>query len=160
MGEAVLGVMSVDGSNGGIAPVREDESGSIDCWSCIEATIFSKPEDVMCCSLPRLTEKSGYDVPGEEVLVLRGARGERLGSSSGSSESSDSTLEESAGTSFFLGLGLESPIAGVVTSFGCVSQQSVSRAHIRQLRFSNLRPSSTVSAHFEKTEQTISIEIL
>ena len=114
----------------------------------------------MCFSLPRLTEKSGYDVLGDEVFILRGAGGERLGSSSGSSESSDSTLEESAGTSFFLGLVLESPIAGVVASFGWVSQQSVSRAHIRQLRFSNLRPSSTVSAHFEKTEQTISIQIL
>ena len=123
MGEAVLGVMSVDGSNGGIAPAREDESGSINCLSCIDvscidATIFSKPLGVICFSLPRLTEKSGYDVLGDEVFVLRGGCGERLGSSSGSSESSDSTLEESAGTSFFLGLGLESPIAGVLLSFG------------------------------------------
>lgn len=157
MGEAVLGVISVDGRNGGIAAATEIEIGFIDCVSCIDATILSKPKPVMCFSVPRLTEKSGYDVPGDEIFMLRGARGERLGSSSGSSESSDSTLEESAGTSFFLGLGGESPIAGVVASFGSVSQQSVSRAHIRQLRFSNLRPSSTVSAHFEKTEQTISI---
>lgn len=155
-----MGVMSVDGRNAGIAPAMVGESGSIDCLSCIDATIFSKPQGVMCFSLPLLTEKSGYDVLGDEVFILRGALGERLGSSSGSSESSDSTLEESAGTSFFLGLGLESPIAGVVASFGWVSQQSVSRAHIRQLRFSNLRPSSTVSAHFEKTEQTVSIQIL
>ena len=127
MGEAVLGVMSVDGSNGGIAPAMEDESGSIDCLSCIDvscidATIFSKPLGVICFSLPRLTEKSGYDVLGDEVFMLRCGCGERLGSSlgssSGSSESSDSTLEESAGTSFFLGLGLESPIAGVLLSFG------------------------------------------
>ena len=118
MGEAVLGVMSVDGSNGGIAPAMEDESGSINCLSCIDATIFSKPLGVICFSLPRLTEKSGYDVLGDEVFVLRCGCGELLGSSSGSSESSESTLEESAGTSFFLGLGLESPIAGVLLSFG------------------------------------------
>ena len=118
MGEAVLGVISVDGSNGGIAPAMEDESGSINCLSCIDvscmdATIFSKPLGVICFSLPRLTEKSGYDVLGDEAFVLGGGCGEFLGLSSGSSESSDSTLEESAGTSFFLGLGLEPPIAGV-----------------------------------------------
>lgn len=70
MGEAGLAVVSGDGSNAGIAPARVGESGPSDCWSCIDVTIFSRPQGVMCFSLPRLTEKSGYDVFGDEVLIL------------------------------------------------------------------------------------------
>ena len=70
VGEAGLEVVSVDASNAGIAPARVGESGSSDCRSCIDVTIFSRPQGVMCLSLPRLTEKSGYDVFGDEEFTL------------------------------------------------------------------------------------------
>lgn len=107
----------------------------------------------MCFSLPRLAATIGLGVLGGEGLSSRGAGGEHWESSgwSDSSETTESTLDESAGMSFFFGLGLGSLIAGVVDFRGWVSQHMVSRPHIRQLRFSSLRPSSTVSAHLEKT---------
>ena len=150
--------MSVDGNTAGMASAIVGESGPICCLSWIETTIFSRPSDVMCFSLPRLAAIVSWGVRGGEVLISRGAVGEHSGFSgvSDSSEATESTLDESSGTSFFFGLGLGSVIAGVVASFGWVSQQRVSRAQNRQLRFSSLRPSSTVSAHFEKTEHVIS----
>lgn len=153
VGEFGRGVMSLEGNKGGIASEIVGESGPICCLSWIDTTIFSRPSDVMCFSLPRLAVIMGLSVRGGEVLMLRGADGEHSGSSVGSdsSEATESTLDESSGMSFFFGLGLGSFIAVVVDFRGWVSQHMVSRPHIRQLRFSSLRPSSTVSAHFEKT---------
>ena len=113
----------------------------------------------MCFSLPRLAATIGLGVLGGEGLSSRGAGGEHWESSgwSDSSETTESTLDESAGMSFFFGLGLGSLIAGVVDFRGWVSQHMVSRPHIRQLRFSSLRPSSTVSAHLEKTGEIVCI---
>lgn len=62
---------------------------------------------------------------------------------------------DSSGTSFRPGLRLVMSIAGVVASCGCVSQQSVSRFQMRQLKFSSLRPFSIESAHFENTEREL-----
>lgn len=72
--------------------------------------------------------------------------------SKAASDVTESTLVDSSGKSLLRGLDLEKSIAGVVVSCGCDSQQSVSRFHIRQLKFSSRRPSSMESAHREKTK--------
>ena len=64
----------------------------------------------------------------------------------------ESTLAERSGISDDVGLQLSMWIGGGFARGGFDSQQRVSRFHILQLRFSNLRPSSIVSAHLEKTE--------
>lgn len=113
---------------------------------------------MMCLSFPRLVAMDVSRVRGGEVLaILRGAVGVWTGVSeaSVSLEASESTLDESSGMSCLFGLDRTMSIAGVVASFGCVSQHSVSRFQIRQLMFSSRRPSSTVSAHLEKTEEAI-----
>ena len=74
-----------------------------------------------------------------------------------SSEDNESTLADSSGTSFRRGLDLAMSIAGVMVNSGCVSQQRVSRFHMRQLRFSSLLPFSIDSAHFENTGGIVSI---
>ena len=74
---------------------------------------------------------------------------------SASSDAMESTLVDSSGMSFVPGRGLLMSIAGVVVNCGCDSQQKVSRFHIRQLRFSNRRPSSMESAHLEKTAMEV-----
>lgn len=53
------------------------------------------------------------------------------------------------GTSSFCGRGIS--MAGTMVLSGCGGQHKVSRAHIRQLRFSNRLPSGIVLEHFEKT---------
>ncbi len=153
-GDVGRGVMSVDGNTAGIALAMVDERRSMCCLSWIDTTIFSRSNEVMCLSFPRLAAMVFCGLRDREVLAMsRGAVGVCSGSSdvSESMEASESTLEESSGTSFSFSLVLTMSISGVVASRGWVSQQSVSRLHIRQLMFSNLRPSSTVSAHFEKT---------
>ena len=72
--------------------------------------------------------------------------------SKAASDETESTLVDNSGTSLLRGLDLEKSIAGVVVNCGCDSQQSVSRFHIRQLKFSSRRPSSIESAHREKTK--------
>ena len=79
---------------------------------------------------------------------------------SNSSEDRESTLAESSGTSLRPGLNLAMSIAGVVVNCGCVSQQRVSRFHMRQLKFSSLRPFSIDSAHFEKTGPRVSRSLI
>lgn len=157
VGEVGRGVMSVDGRTWGMASEILGESGSMFCLSFMEHTIFSKPRDVMCFSLPRLVAMVVGGVRVGEGLMWRGAVGDGLGSSDTfeSSDAKESTLAESSGTSLRPGLDLAKSIAGVVASSGCVSQQSVSRFHMRQLRFSSLRPFSIESAHFEKTKMGV-----
>ena len=53
VGEVGRGVMSVEGKTAGMASEMLGERGPISCLSLIEQTIFSKPRDVMCFSLPR-----------------------------------------------------------------------------------------------------------
>lgn len=74
-------------------------------------------------------------------------------------ETRDSTLAERPGTSLRLGLDLANSIVGVVVWLCCGwgSQQSVSRFHNRQVRFSSRRPSSIDSAHFENTTTNVSM---
>ena len=67
------------------------------------------------------------------------------------SEATESTLVDSRGTSEDTVVGLVISMAGVVAGWACGSQQSISRVHTLQLKFSSRRPSSTESAHLEKT---------
>ena len=53
VGDAGRGVMSVEGSTAGMASEILGERGPISCLSLIEHTIFSRPNDVRCFSLPR-----------------------------------------------------------------------------------------------------------
>lgn len=158
VGDVGLGVMSREGSTAGMASEMLGERGPISGLSLIEYTIFSKPKDVMCFSLPREFATIVGELRCREDRISTGeVGGDRDSSeSSESSDDSESTLFDSSGKSFRLGLGLAISIAGVVASCGCVSQQSVSRFQMRQLRFSSLRPFSIESAHFEKTEGLIS----
>ena len=112
----------------------------------------------MCFSLPRELATIVGELRCREDRISTGeVGGDRDSSeSSESSDDSESTLFDSSGKSFRLGLGLAISIAGVVASCGCVSQQSVSRFQMRQLRFSSLRPFSIESAHLEKTEGLVS----
>lgn len=74
------------------------------------------------------------------------------GSSCSSSDETESTLTERSGTSEVIEREFLMRMGGVVAC-GRESQQRVSRVHILQLRFSNRRPSSMVSAHLEKTAE-------
>ena len=69
------------------------------------------------------------------------------------SEETESTLVDSSGNCF---VDRGTPMDPEIDNSGAVAwvsglQQNVSRFHIRQLRFSNLRPSSIESAHLENT---------
>jgi len=156
VGEVGRGVMSVESNTAGMASEMLGDKGPISCLSLIEQTIFSKPNEVMCFSFPRDAAMVVGGFRFECVWISNGAVGEDGddGDSSVASDSSDdteSTLAESSGTSLRPGLDVLMSIAGVVANCGCVSQQRVSRFHIRQLRFSNRLPFSIDSAHFEKT---------
>lgn len=63
----------------------------------------------------------------------------------------ESRLADSGGRSVALDSGLLLAMDMGEDSAFVVSQQNVSLFHSRQLRFSNLRPCSTESAHLEKT---------
>lgn len=140
-GDAGRGVSS-DG--GGRLAATEGERGSRSVCSFMLYTIFSSTRGVICFSLPllrlRAESSSGVVKPEQDSVSVC------------SSEVADSTLDESDGTSFRLGRCFDISIAGVVESWGWASQQSVSRAHSRQLRFSNRFPPSIDSAHLEKTD--------
>lgn len=112
----------------------------------------------MCFSLPReFAAVVGEFCCRDDTISTGAVGGDRDSSeSSESSDDSESTLLDSSGMSFRLGLGHAISIAGVVANCGCVSQQSVSRFQMRQLRFSRRRPFSIESAHFEKTERPVS----
>lgn len=111
-------------------------------FSLMLMIIFSRPMAVICFSLPllRLNAESslssgtrfGFRVKGVPLVVCV---------CSASSDATESTLLDSSGTSFGLGLGREMLIAGVVARCGCASQQKVSLFHNLQLRFSSLFPS-------------------
>ena len=164
VGDVGRGVMSGEGMTDGIASDMLGERGPISCLSLIEQTIFSNPRDVMCFSLPREAAIVVGGLRLDEVWMSRGAVGgvgEGCASSavSDSSDDKESTLAESSGTSLQPGLGRAMSIAGVVENCGVVSQQRVSRFHIRQLKFSNLRPFSIDSAHFEKTETSLATHL-
>lgn len=153
VGEVGRGIVSVEGIIEGMAFVIVGERGAIACLSLTEQIIFSKPSDVMCFSRPREAAiVVGVDCAGDN-LMSNGDMGDDSESSeaSESSDASESTLAERSGTSLRPGGVLAMSIAGVVVSEGWVSQQRVSRFHIRQLRFSSLRPFSIDSAHLEKT---------
>ena len=147
--------LSVDSDTGGMASAILGDRGPISCLSLIEQTIFSSPKEVMCFSLPREAAMVVGGLRLESIRMSRGAVGgggdDDSATVSESCEQRESTLAESSGTSFRPGLDLVMSMAGVFVNCGGVSQQRVSRFHIRQLRFSNLRPSSIDSAHFEKT---------
>ena len=53
VGDTGRGVISVEGRIDGIASDILGERGPISCLSLIEDTIFSKPSEVICFSLPR-----------------------------------------------------------------------------------------------------------
>jgi len=158
VGDVGLGVISRGGSTVGIASEMLGERGPMSGLSLMEYTIFSSPKEVICFSLPRELATVVGKLCGIEERISTGAVGGDWGSSESSeaSEDTESILWDSSGTSFRLGLGLTISIAGVVASCGCVSQQSVSRFQMRQLRFSSLRPFSMESAHFEKTDRPVS----
>lgn len=104
----------------------------------------------MCFSRPLLLPWVSWWSRERLDRISTGA--ERVASKAASDET-ESTLVDSSGTSLLRGLDLEKSIAGVVVNCGCDSQQSVSRFHIRQLKFSSRRPSSMESAHREKTKR-------
>ena|SRR2546429_5364272 len=107
----------------------------------------------MCFSLPRLrlnAESSASS--GTRSLFRENEVRLDVCALSASSEAAESTLDDSDGSSFGLARVGRTSMAGVVARCGCASQQNVSRFHSRQLRFSNLFPSSIDSAHLENTE--------
>ena len=151
--------MLVDGNRVGTASAIVGDKGSMSFFSLMEMTIFSRPNEVMCFSLPlpQLPDTSIRCVGGR--LISSGADcwvDDRCSRPSSSTEEMESTLADRSGMSLELGLGRFISIAGVVASSGCDSQQKVSRFHILQLRFSNRRPSSIDSAHLEKTVEVAS----
>lgn len=152
VGDAGRGVMSMDRGMFGTASAIDGDKGSISFLSLIEITIFSKPREVICFSLPLLRLSSELGL-GPWMLISTAPISNLRWPSirSASSDANESTLADNSGTSFDPGPGLETSIGGVVVNCGCDSQQRVSRPQILQLRFSNLRPSSIDSAHRENT---------
>ena len=156
-GDAGRGVIPELDRTGGIALVIDAGNGQgCSSCSCMEETIFSRWTEVICFSLPRLLDWNECAASVEPGVIAKGAvcRCWCRSSSSEASDTAESTLADNSGTSTFGGLELVISIAGVVASWGCGSQQSISRFQTRQLRFSNRRPSSIESAHFEKTTVT------
>jgi hypothetical protein len=150
----VVDVVVMVGNNVGTASAIRGDSGSNLCFSLIEKTIFSRPNEVICFSLPLpLPSTQARDAWG---TISTGAdRGGCVaGTDPATSDVTESTLAESSGISLRSGQDRVMSIAGVVVNCGWDSQQSVSRFQIRQLRFSNRRPFSIDSAHLEKTDES------
>lgn len=143
---------AIDGTDGDASAIDGD-NGSRSFFSLMLRTIFSKPSDVMCFSVPllRLSIESCLRTRG--LRMFRGAVCGLACSSirSSTSDATESTLADNSGISLDFGRELTTLMAGVVANCGCASQQKVSRFHNLQLRFSNLRPSSIDSAHLENT---------
>lgn len=127
-------------------------------FSLMVMTIFSRSSGVIWRSRPRLLllTESCRRICGCEMSS--GAEVEEevwsLSNSSASSSASDSTLPERLGTSYRPSELLNAmEMAGVVElASDTGSQQKVSLFHNLQLKFSNLRPSSSDPEHREKTE--------
>jgi len=147
-------VFAIGGAEGNESAMNDDR-GSSSFFSLMLITIFSKPSDVICFSVPllRLSTCSESSLRIDGLMMSRGAVCGFACCSirSSTSDATESTLADSSGISLDFGLELATLIAGVVASCGCASQQKVSRFHNLQLRFSSLRPSSIDSAHFENT---------
>lgn len=97
----------------------------------------------MCFSFPLLLLKAESTLDDEEP--------DQTSPTGCSSEEAESTLDDNAGMSFWVGRRLGTWIAGVTENCGWGSQQNVSLFQIRQIVFCNLFPSSIDSAHLEKT---------
>ena len=137
----------------GMASEILGESGVIFDLYLTEHIIFSKPKEVICFSRPRevamVLDGEGLD---NALIPMDDVGGECDSSMTlKSSEANESTLADKSGTSCRPGLVFVTSIAGVVVICGWFSQHNVSLFHIRQLRFSSLRPFSIDSAHLEKT---------
>lgn len=134
-------------------------SGSSAFFSLMVMTIFSRSSGVMCLSRPRLCVpvllESCRCSCGREIFT--GAEVEfasSVSNSIASSSAKESTLPDRSGISaVYRPSEFREAIemAGVVDLASSLSQQNVSLFHNRQLRFSNLRPSSRDPAHREKT---------
>lgn len=130
--------------------------GSSSCVSLIVMTIFSRSHDVMCFSHPllllshRLKRLNSGRACGREVGSLFNS----------SSESSESRLEERAGTPSGMlveaasGRPEEEPRGKRAVDRACEAglQQKVSRFHKRQLKFSNRLPSSIACEVLENND--------
>jgi len=157
VGDAGRGVMLVEGIADGTASTIMGDRGSMSCFSCIEETIFAIRNDEMCFSVPRLVAIVGLDLGAcDNLFSISFGAVEKVDCtwscqpSSDFSEAKDSALADSSGTSFFLGRGGVVNV-GEVVNCGWDGQQSVSRFHILQLRFSSRRPSSMKGAFLAKT---------
>ena len=135
---------------------RLGESGRSSFFSLIVITILSRCNDVMCFSFPLLLDSVDSRLENSGRLMSTAPETDSVwfSSCSSSSEAAESTLADSSGISS--GSRLDFWILRVGTVWSC-SQQKVSRFHNLQLRFSNRRPSSSDSAHFENTAREISI---
>ena len=154
VGDTLASSVSTAGTKLGTALAIDSGKGSIGLFSLIEKTIFSNPNDVRCFSRPLLVESWSIVSLGlDGFLISRGSVCMRFRHCINSApfDCTESTLLDSSGISRFFGRGLSVSLAGEDGNCGCESQQNVSRFHILQLIFSNLRPSSIDSAHFEKT---------
>lgn len=136
--------------------------GSICCVVLMDCTIFSRSIGVMCFSRPLLVllVESVRRNSGRAFGMTVAGVGD-VSSSSSSSETADSRLEDSSGTGMLV-------VAAFVAAFGfaanehrgdsvdlaCTSgeQQNVSRFHRRQLKFSSRLPPSIACDVLEKRD--------
>lgn len=143
------------GSLSGIAGSGSD-IGSSSFFSLMESTILSRSAGVICLDLRQLSAESCLsssgrieDVEDPAARFSREDEGEEVG---------EEGLQDSSGIGAFSSLTLReaNDHDRLLSRVRSGAQQSVSRFHNRQLRFSNLLPSSIVSAHLEKTVNVIS----